>query len=92
MSGHVHQARRVEVSGVTHVWMPSTAFCIPDSIQERLGEKRVAAGLLELRPDGFEFTYVTPVGLVRHNLLDHPEVYPQVTGLRARVGEEGARL
>ena len=92
ISGHVHQARRVDLQGVTHIWMPSTSFCIPDAIQEPIGQKRVAAGLLELRPDGFDFDFVTPPGIVRHNLLDHPEVYPQVLQLRARLTDPQAKL
>jgi 3',5'-cyclic AMP phosphodiesterase CpdA len=45
LSGHVHQARRLRVGKVEHIWLPSTAFCIPDSIQELIGEKVVGVAL-----------------------------------------------
>ena len=36
-SGHAHQARALQVDGVEHIWAPSTAYCIPDVIQEPIG-------------------------------------------------------
>jgi 3',5'-cyclic AMP phosphodiesterase CpdA len=92
LSGHVHQARRMEHRGVSHIWMPSTSFCIPDAIQKPVGQKRVAAGLLTLTPNHFDFDFVTPPGLIRHNLLDHPEVYPQVLQIKARLTDGQADL
>ncbi|SEE84051.1 Calcineurin-like phosphoesterase [Rhizobiales bacterium GAS191] len=90
VSGHVHQARRLEVEGVEHVWAPSTAFCIPDAMQERIGEKRVGMLRLELTAAEHRFEDVLPAGLVRHNLLDYPEVYPEIAAIRARLGESAA--
>ena len=36
LSGHVHQYLDRIVHGVRHIWVPSTAFYLPDSIQERV--------------------------------------------------------
>src|SRR5262249_18301871 len=36
VSGHTHQSRRHVYEGVEHRWAPSTAFCLPDSMQERI--------------------------------------------------------
>ena len=64
--------------------MPSTAFVLPDSAQERIGEKETAMMLLTLEPDAHSFTPVHPAGLVQHDLLDHVHVYPdQAAALRA---------
>ncbi|MGH7857328.1 MAG: hypothetical protein ACREQY_08350 [Candidatus Binatia bacterium] len=35
---------------------------------------------------GATFTLVKPEGLARHNILDHPEVYPEVDAVRTRLG------
>ncbi len=86
VSGHVHQARRIEVDGVEHVWVPSTAFCIPDAVQERIGEKVVGLVTLELTDAGHRFESRTPPGLMRHNLLDHPAVYPKLPALKKQLG------
>lgn len=86
ISGHVHQARRLYVDGVEHVWAPSTAFCIPDAMQERIGEKRVGVLTLELTEMSHRVELVAADGLVRHNLVDHPEVYPQLVAIKARLG------
>jgi hypothetical protein len=91
VSGHAHQARRLTVAGIEHVWAPSTAFCIPDAVQEKIGEKHVGILRLELTPAGYRFEDFQPEGLTRHNLLEHPEVYPTVTAIRTRFGE-GANL
>jgi 3',5'-cyclic AMP phosphodiesterase CpdA len=92
ISGHVHQARRLEVDSVAHIWMPATSFCIPDAVQAPLGDKIVGAGLLQLVGSEFHFEFVTPAGLVRHNLLDHAAVYPAVDGLRARISNGATGL
>ena len=76
VSGHVHQTRRFQVGGVEHVWAPSTAYCIPDARQERIGQKIVGLMTLELTDAGHRFELVTPEGLVQRSLADHPEVYP----------------
>lgn len=86
VSGHVHQTRRFDVDGVEHVWAPSTAFCVPDALQERIGEKMVGMMMLRLGCDRHEFEFLAPAGLMRHNLLDLPDLYPQVSAIRARLG------
>lgn len=85
LSGHAHQSRRLIVEGVEHVWAPSTAFCIPDAIQEPIGVKRVGLLVLELTATGHRFTEIAPPDLVTHDLTDHAEVYPQVAAQRARL-------
>lgn len=89
-SGHVHQARRLHVDGVEHVWVPSTAYCMPDAMQERIGEKMVGVLALEITDAGHRFETVIPEGLLRHNLLDHPATYAKVTETRARLGARAA--
>jgi hypothetical protein len=34
LSGHVHRYLDRIIGGIRHVWVPSTAFFLPDSIQE----------------------------------------------------------
>jgi hypothetical protein len=60
-------------------------------MQERIGEKEVGIVRLELNEDGHRFETMRPQGLIRHNLLDHAGLYPGLTELRARLGDE-ARL
>jgi hypothetical protein len=52
LSGHTHQYLDRIIEGVRHVWVPSTAFFLPDTIQERVGEKITGLGLLELSGEG----------------------------------------
>lgn len=87
-SGHVHQRRQFTLDGVEHVWIPSTAFCMPEAMQASVGEKVVAVTALDLASDGtFRFTAQAIEGLVRHNLLDHPEIYPAaIPKIRERLG------
>lgn len=85
ISGHAHQARRARIGEVEHIWLPSTAFCIPDVLQEPIGEKMVGVGVLDLdSATTYRFGFFVPPGVLNHNLLDHPEVYPIVTQLRTR--------
>ncbi len=84
LSGHVHQGRLRTVEGVEHVWAPSAAFFIPDSLQERIGEKEVGVLLLQLEPAAHRFSFVMPEGVLRHNVVDHPDLYP---ALRDRIAE-----
>jgi 3',5'-cyclic AMP phosphodiesterase CpdA len=86
VSGHTHQARRLQVGSVEHIWLPSTSFCIPDVVQEPIGAKVVGVGVLELDEQAHRFELVTPPGLVRNNLFDHAAVYPAVAELRAKLG------
>jgi 3',5'-cyclic AMP phosphodiesterase CpdA len=85
VSGHVHQYRDRVVDGVRHVWIPSTAFFLPDELQDRIGEKVTGIGMIELAPDRLRFHLVCPEGVTRHNALDHP-VYPRLVEARARLG------
>ena len=77
VSGHVHQARSLRVGGVEHVWAPSTAYCIPDARQERIGEKIVGLLTLDLTEADHRFELVTPEGVVQHSIADYPEVYSE---------------
>jgi 3',5'-cyclic AMP phosphodiesterase CpdA len=86
IAGHTHQTRRLHVDGVEHVWAPSTAYCIPDAIQERIGAKTVGALALELTEAAHRVELVTPKGLVRHNIMDHAAVYPKLGTIRAGLG------
>jgi 3',5'-cyclic AMP phosphodiesterase CpdA len=72
LSGHVHQYLDRTVDGVRHIWVPSTAFFLPDSIQERVGEKVAGLGLLELSNQGYKFDLVCPDGVARNDLLEQP--------------------
>jgi 3',5'-cyclic AMP phosphodiesterase CpdA len=90
IAGHTHQARSIHVDGVEHRWAPSTAFCIPDAIQERIGDKTVGLLMLELTDAGHRVELVTPAGLERHNLLDHPAVYSKIGAIAAQLGARAA--
>jgi 3',5'-cyclic AMP phosphodiesterase CpdA len=81
VSGHAHQTRRVDCEGAAHIWMPSTAFCIPDALQERLGQKVVGIAVLELTADTADLRYFTPPGMIRHNLLEIEDLYPKLDQL-----------
>lgn len=83
-SGHVHQARVHQVGATTHLWTPSTAFLMPDAIQETIGRKVVGLAVVDLEGEA-RVRIDSPPDLIANDLFDHPEVYPQVTGLRNRV-------
>ena len=89
-SGHVHQARRRILNGVEHLWVPSTAFIIPDSVQDTIGDKIAGSVLLEISPDGHRFEFARPEGVRPHNMLDHADVYPAITALKARLALEAS--
>ncbi len=95
LSGHRHQYLDRIIAGTRHVWVPSTAFFLPDSIQDRLGEKVVGLGVLELDDDSLRFDLVCPDGVGRHDILDHP-IYPEIehvrAQLRAAIGSSPRRL
>ena len=76
--GHTHQLRRIVVAGVEHVWAPSTAFIIPNGMQETIGEKIVGALTLTLDADGHRFDYVEPAGMARNDISKFIELYPQL--------------
>ena len=77
MSGHTHQYLDRDIGGVRHIWLPSTAFIIPDSKQDRIGEKLTGAGVLELWQDSYRFDLIVPDGMERHGLLD-PALAPLI--------------
>jgi hypothetical protein len=77
LSGHTHQHLDRVVGGVRHVWLPSTAFTIPDSKQDRVGEKLTGVGMLELSEQGHRFDLVVPDGMERRSLLD-PRLAPLI--------------
>lgn len=77
-SGHTHQARRHMADGVEHVWVPSAAFILPDSRQERIGEKVVGIMLLEIEADLYRFTHVIPSGLCPFELDQLAHIYPEL--------------
>jgi 3',5'-cyclic AMP phosphodiesterase CpdA len=85
LSGHTHQYLDRGLDGVPHVWMPSASFFLPDTIQDRGGEKVVGLGLLDLDEKGFRLHFVCAEGMVRHDILDHP-IYPEIAEARARLG------
>jgi 3',5'-cyclic AMP phosphodiesterase CpdA len=85
VSGHTHQYFDRTLGGVRHIWLPSTAFVIPDTIQDRLGEKVTGLGVLELMEDGYRFDLVCPEGMVRHSLVDCP-FYAAMAAHAAPVG------
>lgn len=69
LCGHAHQYLDRSFDGVRHVWLPSCAFIIPDSEQQRFGEKFVGVGLLELLDDpDYRLDVVVADGLVAHDI------------------------
>ena len=77
--GHAHQLRRRIVEDVEHAWVPSCAFVIPDTMQERLGEKVVGTMTLTLTEEGHAFDFVVPPGVECHDLLNQVDLYPQLS-------------
>jgi 3',5'-cyclic AMP phosphodiesterase CpdA len=70
VSGHAHQFLDRNVVGARHIWLPATSFIIPDSIQERVGEKITGLGLMELDPVECHFDLIRPRGMGQTSLLD----------------------
>jgi 3',5'-cyclic AMP phosphodiesterase CpdA len=83
ISGHTHQYCDRVVDGIRHIWVPSTAYYLPDEVQDRIGEKITGLGVLALSPDTYRFHLVCPDGVARHSALDHP-FYPELLAARAR--------
>jgi len=77
VSGHTHQYCDRLVAGVRHLWLPSTAFFLPDELQERMGEKIIGLALIDLSPEHVGVDVICPEGVGQHNALDHP-VYPKI--------------
>jgi 3',5'-cyclic AMP phosphodiesterase CpdA len=74
LSGHTHQYLERTIDGLRHIWVPSSAFVFPDSMQERIGEKLNGLGLLELTPNRYQFDLVCADGMEQNDLVDHPAV------------------
>jgi 3',5'-cyclic AMP phosphodiesterase CpdA len=72
VSGHTHQYLNLDAAGVRHVWMPSSAFVLPDEMQARIGEKLVGIGLLELDDGDVRFDLWCPDGMTRHDVSTLP--------------------
>lgn len=68
VSGHTHQYLDITVNGVRHVWMPSSAFILPDDMQARIGEKLVGIGLLDFNDGAARFALWCPDGMTRHDV------------------------
>ena len=77
ISGHVHQYLDRRIDGVRYIWLPSTAYFMPDEVQDRVGEKVTGRGVLDLTRGALQFHLVCPEGLLRHSSFDHP-VYPKM--------------
>lgn len=70
VSGHTHQYLDTTIDGVRHVWMPSSAFVMPDEMQTRIGEKLVGIGLLQLSDEAARFDLWCPDGMTCHDVCD----------------------
>jgi 3',5'-cyclic AMP phosphodiesterase CpdA len=68
VSGHAHQYLDTTVDAVRHLWMPSSAFILPDDMQVRIGEKLVGIGLLDLSEEVARFDLWCPDGMKRHDV------------------------
>lgn len=68
VSGHTHQYLDIVVDGVRHIWMPSTAFILPDELQTRIGEKLVGMGMIDLSNEAAQFHLWCPDGMARHDV------------------------
>ncbi|HVJ54783.1 MAG TPA: metallophosphoesterase [Aliidongia sp.] len=66
LSGHTHQYLDRVIEGIRHIWLPATSYCFADSLQERIGEKIVGLGLLELDGDRCRVDLACPDGMTRH--------------------------
>ena len=91
-AGHAHQAVRHRLGPVDLAWIPSAAFCLPNALQEEIGEKVVGIGLLTLADGHHSLDIGNPAGLPRLNILDHPGPYPKLEAVRARLSPEAASL
>ncbi|GAB2587380.1 metallophosphoesterase [Ramlibacter solisilvae] len=68
VSGHTHQALDFTADGLRHLWVPSSAFVIPDAMQPAVGEKEVGIGLLVLHGDQLAYERVQAPLMRRHEL------------------------
>jgi len=81
-AGHTHQVRQTVVEGINYVWVPSTAFTVPDFRQETIGEKSVGVMLLEIDRDLHRFTHVIPSGMKPYDLMEFEHIYPALAKLK----------
>ena len=77
-SGHTHQLRPLTVDGVEHFWVPSTAFVIPDRMQEWIGEKIVGAAVLTLDGDDYRLDFQRVPGVAHRDLGDYRAIFPKL--------------
>ena len=68
VSGHTHQYLDRVDAGVRHLWMPSSAFVLPDRLQSRVGVKVVGIGVLAVNAEGVRFDLFCPDGMARHDV------------------------
>jgi 3',5'-cyclic AMP phosphodiesterase CpdA len=68
ISGHTHQALDFAADGVRHVWVPSSAFVIPDAMQVRIGAKVVGLGMLTLQAGRAQYECVYPAPMRQSEL------------------------
>jgi predicted phosphodiesterase len=85
-AGHTHQVRHHRVAGTDYLWVPSTAFTVPDFRQEWIGQKRVGVMTLNLAADAYEFAHIIPEGMTAYSLMDFPHIYAEIAELRRRQG------
>jgi 3',5'-cyclic AMP phosphodiesterase CpdA len=83
VSGHTHQYLDVASAGVRHVWMPSSAFILPDDLQARIGEKVVGIGVLDFSGDSVGFDLWCPDGMMRYDLSAMPVFHEMADGARS---------
>jgi 3',5'-cyclic AMP phosphodiesterase CpdA len=83
-TGHTHQARDLRVDGVEHRWVPSTAFMLPDAMQERIGIKRVGIAVLTLDGGGHRFDLIQPEGMICNCLDEYQALFPKVRAALAQ--------
>ena len=89
-SGHTHQALDATEGGVRHLWIPSSAFVMPDWMQAPVGEKVVGLGLLELGGTTLQVDLSCPDGMLRHD-LSRLSIAAPVSATDARREGAGAR-
>ena len=73
-----------------HLWIPSSAFVMPDWMQVPVGDKVVGLGLLELGRRDLRFELSSPEGMLRHDLSRLPIASP-VNATETKRERAGAR-
>jgi 3',5'-cyclic AMP phosphodiesterase CpdA len=66
-SGHLHQRRDYTYGRTRHIWGPSTAFILNDTVQERMGVKETGLVEYTFQPDGFEVRHIRAGGQVDYS-------------------------